>query len=109
MRQAFFDWNEVRVSTVPEVADALEGLPDAGAKAQRIVNFLQEVFEERYSFDLSDISKKGLKQAAKQLARYKGGATDFVVAWVTQRALGGHAVPLDAPTLRVLYLSLIHI
>lgn len=103
LRQAFFDWNEVRVSTVPEVAEALEGLADAGAKAQRVVNFLQEVFEERYSFDLSDIAKKGLKQAAKQLARYKGGATDFVVAWVTQRALGGHAIPLDAPTLRVLY------
>lgn len=103
LRKAFFDWNEVRVSTVPEVAEALADLPDAGAKAQRAVSFLQEVFEERYSFDLSDVVKKGMKQAAKQLARYKGGATDFVVAWATQRALGGHAIPLDAPTLKTLY------
>lgn len=103
LREAFFDWNEVRVSTVPEVAEVLGHLPDAGAKAQRAVSFLQEVFEERYSFDLSDVVKKGMKQAAKQLARYKGGATDFVVAWVTQRALGGHAIPLDAPTLKVLH------
>jgi len=103
LREAFFDWNEVRVSTVPEVAEALGKLPDAGPKAQRAVSFLQEVFEERYSFDLSDVVKKGMKQAAKQLARYKGGATDFVVAWATQRALGGHAIPLDAPTLKALH------
>ena len=30
------------------------------------------------------------------------GVTDFVVAWVTQRSLGGHAIPLDEPSLRVL-------
>jgi endonuclease III len=92
----------VRVSSVPEVADAIHGLPESGTKSQRIVELLQEVFEQLYSFDLGDIAKKGVKQAAKQLARYKSGVTDFVVAWVTQRSLGGHAVPLDHPTLRVL-------
>jgi endonuclease-3 len=102
LREAFFDLNEVRVSSVTEVADAIHGLPEAGAKAQRIVELLQEVFEELYSFDLGDIAKKGVKQAAKQLARYKTGVTDFVVAWVTQRSLGGHAVPLDGPAVRVL-------
>src|SRR5207248_11692762 len=29
IKDSFFDWNEVRVSTVPEVAEALAGLPDA--------------------------------------------------------------------------------
>jgi endonuclease-3 len=102
LKAAFFDWNEVRVSSVQEVADTLGRLPGASAKAERLVGFLQEVFEERYSFDLSDVAKKGLKQGGKQLARYKGGVTDFVVAWVTQRSFGGHAVPLDGPSLRVL-------
>jgi endonuclease III len=101
LKGSFFDWNEVRVSTVSEVAEALHGVPDAGAKAQRVVEILQYVFEMYYSFDLADLDKKGLKQAAKQLARFTG-ATDFAVAWVTQRALGGHALPLDEPTLRVL-------
>jgi endonuclease III len=100
LKDAFFDWNEVRVSTVPEVADALAGLPDAGGRAQRVVEFLQELFEMTYSFSLEDLEKKGLKQAAKQLARYQA-VTDFGVAWVTQRSLGGHALPLDEPTLRV--------
>jgi endonuclease-3 len=102
LKTAFFDWNELRVSSVQEVADVLGRLPEASVKAERLVGVLQEVFEERYSFDLSDVAKKGLKQGGKQLARYKGGVTDFVVAWVTQRSFGGHAVPLDGPTLRVL-------
>jgi endonuclease-3 len=96
----FFDWNEVRVSTVPEVAAALAALPDAGTRAQRVVEFLQELFEMTYAFNLDDLEKKGLKQAAKQLARYQA-VNEFGVAWVTQRSLGGHAIPLDEPSLRV--------
>ncbi len=102
LRKAFIDWNEVRVSTVQEVGEVLRPLPGPGTRARRIIGLLQKVFEERYSFDLSDLDKKGLKQAAKQLARYKDDVTDYTVAWAVQRALGGHAIPLDEPTLRVL-------
>ena len=102
IRKTFIDWNEVRVSTVQEVADALRPIPQAGNRAMRIIGLLQKVFEERYSFTLEDLDKKGLKQAAKQLSRYKEDVTDFTVAWVLQRTLGGHAIPLDEPTLRVL-------
>jgi endonuclease-3 len=35
------------------------------------------------------------------LARYKA-ANDYAVAWVVQQSLGGHALPLDEPSLRVL-------
>jgi endonuclease-3 len=101
LRDRFFDWNEVRVSSAREVEDALEGLPDSELRAQRVISFLQEVFETTYSFDLESMHKKGLKQAAKQLSRYQA-ATDFAVAWVTQQSLGGHAVPLDAPAMRAL-------
>jgi endonuclease III len=102
LRKAFVDWNEVRVSTVQEVADALRPIPGAGGRAKRVIGLLQKVFEERYNFALDDLDKKGLKQAARQLGRYKDDVTDFTVAWVIQRNLGGHAIPLDAPTLRVL-------
>jgi endonuclease-3 len=101
LREHFFDWNEVRVSSVREVAEALEGLPTGEARAQRIIGCLQEVFETTFSFDLEGLHKKGLKQAAKQLARYQA-ANDYAVAWVVQQSLGGHAVPLDGPSLRVL-------
>ena len=103
IKTGFVDLNEMRVSSVQEVADAIEGLAEAGNKAERIVKFLQEHFERTYTFALDDLEKKGLKQAAKQLARYKDhGVSDFVVAWVMQRSLEGHAIPLDEPTIRVL-------
>jgi endonuclease-3 len=99
LQTRFFDWNEIRVSSPREVEEALDDVPDADVKAQRLIGFLQEVFETTFSFDLESLHKKGLKQAAKQLARYQS-ANDYVVAWVTQRSLGGHAIPLDGPTLR---------
>jgi len=103
LKEAFFDWNEVRVSSGQEVADVLGNIPHAGQRAVHMVEFLQEHFERTYSFELDDLEKKGVKQASKQLARYKDkGVNDFAVAWVTQRALGGHAIPLDEPTIRVL-------
>jgi endonuclease-3 len=101
LRTRFFDWNEVRVSGQRELAEALDDLPEADVRAQRLISFLQEVFETTFSFDLESLHKKGLKQAAKQLARYQA-ADDYVVGWVTQQSLGGHAIPLDPPTLRVI-------
>jgi endonuclease III len=102
LRKTFIDWNEVRVSTVQEVADSLRPLPQPGTRAKRIIALLQAVFEERYSYDLSDVLKKGLKDTARKLRFYKEGVNDFAVAWVIQRTLGGHAIPLDGPAIRVL-------
>ncbi len=99
LRERFFDWNEVRVSSIRELEEAFEGMSGAEGRAQRLVSFLQEVFETEFSFDLDGLHKRGLKQAARQLLRYQA-ADDFVGAWVVQRSLGGHAIPLDAPTLR---------
>jgi endonuclease-3 len=101
LQERFFDWNEVRVSASREVAEALAGLPAAESRANRLIGFLQEVFETTFSFDLELLQKKGLKQAAKQLARYQA-ANDYAVAWVIQQSLGGHSIPLDGPSLRVL-------
>jgi endonuclease III len=100
LQERFYDWNEIRVSSAREIADILD-LPQAEARAQRLVEFLQEVFETTYSFDLESLHKKGLKQAAKQLSRYQA-ANDYSVAWVVQHSLGGHAIPLDKPSIRVL-------
>jgi endonuclease III len=99
LRERFFDWNEVRVSTVRELEESFEGMSHTEARGQRLVSFLQEVFETHFSFDLQNLLKKGLKDAAKQLSRY-AATNDYAIGWVTQRSLGGHAIPLDAPTLR---------
>jgi len=99
LRERFFDWNEVRVSSVRELEEAFSDVADSEARAQRLVSFLQEVFEIHFSFDLDKLQKEGLKQAAKKLARYQA-ANEYSVSWVVQRSLGGHAIPLDPPTLR---------
>jgi endonuclease-3 len=101
LQQRFFDWNEIRVSSLREVEEALGDIPAGENRANRLISFLQEVFETTYSFDLETLHKKGLKQAAKQLSRYQA-ASDYAVAWVIQQSLGGHALPLDAPSLRTL-------
>jgi endonuclease-3 len=120
LRTQFFDWNEVRVSSPHELEAALAGIPGAGERAQRMIGVLQYWFELYYHFNMEDLAKKGLKDAARQLARMlnevaKGGmkeagrvparvldGNDFAIASVIQLGLGGHAVPLDAPALRVL-------
>ena len=98
--ERFFDWNEVRVSSVRELEEAFAGLTNASGRAERLSAFLREVFDTEFSFDLDkQLLKKGLKLAAKQLASYEA-SNDYIGAWVMQRSLGGHAIPLDAPTLR---------
>ena len=97
--ERFFDWNEVRVSSPREVEEAFAGLSGPEARAQRLLSFLQEVFEIHFAYDLEKLHKEGVKQAAKKLGRYQA-ANDYVTSWVVQRSLGGHAIPIDAPTLR---------
>jgi endonuclease-3 len=119
LRTQFFDWNEVRVSSPHEIEEVIPGVPGAGERAQRIIGVLQYWFELKYNFDMEDLAKKGLKDAARQVARMlsevaKSGmkeagkvplrlidGNDYVVASVIQYGLGGHAIPLDAPSLRV--------
>ena len=98
LRERFFDWNELRVSSVHEVEEALAGLPERGDKSRRLIGILQEWFELTYSFDMQDLAKKGLKEAAKKLWRLNE-VTDYAVAWVMQHGLGGHAIPLDRPSI----------
>lgn len=101
LRETFFDWNEVRVSTAREIADAIIDLPQSFERAERIIKLLQEVFETNYSFDLEGLAKKGLKPAEKLLDRYASG-NGFVTAYVVQNALGGHAIPVDEGMVRLL-------
>src|SRR5690348_5520244 len=99
-KDGFFDWNEVRVSTVEEVQDALAGLPESEGRAQRIRRFLRQLFERTYGFTLDALTKKSLKDAVKALHDYEAFSSDYVLATVIQQALGGHAIPVDEPARR---------
>jgi endonuclease III len=103
LRSSFFDWNEVRVSTVKELAEAMRDLPDPDLAAANLKSVLQTVFEATYSFDLESVKKQNIGVGIKRLAKMEG-ASPFVVAYVTQHALGGHSIPLDRGALDVLYI-----
>ena len=101
-KDGFFDWNEVRVSSVEEIQHALIGFPAAEPRAQKIRRFLRQLFEKTYSFTLDALVKKPLKESLKVLAEYDAFGSDYVEATVVQLALGGHAIPVDEPCRRAL-------
>jgi endonuclease III len=98
----FYDWNELRVSSVEEIQESLAGIPDPDDRAQRIRRFLRQLFNRTYGFTLDALAKKPLKEALKVLQTYDAFASDYVTATVIQQALGGHAIPIDKAAHRVL-------
>ena len=92
LQQTYFDWNEVRVTTVAELAEALKALPFPMQAASRIKQCLQSIFETRYQYDIDDMKKANLGKATAELEAWKG-MSPFAVAYVSQHALGGHSIP----------------
>ena len=99
---SFYDWNEVRVTTIKELSEVLSALCDRAAGSTRIKRVLQGVFESCYSFDLEFLQKQNIGKAIKSLDSY--GATPFAAAYVTQHALAGHSIPKAQSTFQVLYI-----
>lgn len=98
----FFDWNEVRVSSLEEIQVPLAGFPNSDDRAFRIRRFLRQLFEKTYAFNLEALTKKPLKESVKALQEYEVLGSDYVTATVIQMALGGHAIPVDESVRRAL-------
>jgi hypothetical protein len=102
--ESYFDLNEIRVTTVAELAETLQGLPDPARAALALRRVLQGVFESTYSFSLDHAKKHSIAHGIKTLEHIHG-IPPFVVQHVVATALGGHAVPLDLGALSGLYLT----
>jgi endonuclease III len=102
LKQEYFGWNEVRVSTIRELTDALKSLVNPAESASRLKQTLHSVFESVYEFDIESLKKQNIGQAAKHLQKYNG-TTPFAVAYVTQFALGGHSIPINRGALITLH------
>jgi endonuclease-3 len=92
--ESFFDWNEVRVTTVTELTEICRGLQDPAATASNVRKSLHGIFESQFSFDLEPLKKENIGKAVKQLEKHDG-VTPFAIGYVVQQALGGHAIPID--------------
>src|SRR5262245_64942649 len=77
LKELYFDWNEIRVTTVTELAEGMGGVPDAAAAAHRVKKSLQSIFESNYSFDIETLKKQNLGKAEKDLEKVNG-VTPFV-------------------------------
>lgn len=92
--QEFFDWNEVRVTTVTELTQVLSGMPEPAKTARRLKEILQAVFEEFYAFDLDHLKKENLGKAVAKFQAMEP-MTPFVLSYTIQHGLGGHSIPID--------------
>jgi len=101
-KEGFFDWNEVRVSSLEEIQGVVKELDRPEEKAFRVRRFLRQLFEKTYGFSLDALAKKPQKEAIKALEDYEAMGLDYVMATVTRLALAGHAIPVDAASLRAL-------
>jgi endonuclease-3 len=94
----YFDWNEIRVTTVAELSEVMSGLRDPEDAARRLKRTLQSLFETHYSFDVDFFRKQNLGKSVKEIEGFSG-VTPFVVSYAAQNALGGHSIPVNASAL----------
>jgi hypothetical protein len=107
LKTDFFDWNEVRVSTITELEPTFEGLSDPARRAMRIRYLLYYVFDHQYSYDFETLKRKPLELVNKQLGKIKH-LTPFARNFLLQNSLGTHVLPLDDRMLKVaIYLGLV--
>lgn len=99
--QEFFDWNEVRVTSITELAEVLAHLPAPANTAVRLKRCLQGTFEAFYAFDIDQLKKENLGKAVAKFESMSG-ITPFVLAYLVQHGLGGHAIPVNGSALRLM-------
>ena len=99
-----FDLNEIRVTTVAELAETLHDLPDPARAALSLRRALQGVFESTYSFSLEHARKHSIAHGVKTLESLHG-VPPFAIQYVVSTGLGGHMIPLDKGALTGLFLA----
>jgi endonuclease III len=94
LRSAFVDWNDLRVSRVEEVVEALgEDTPASRAAAVSLTAALKDIFDEYHRISLQVLKTQG-KRPARQCLEHFDGVSRFVVNYCLLTALQAHAVPL---------------
>ena len=103
IREMSFDWNEVRVTSVSELAAAMKGSAEPRQASANLRRVLHSVFESQYSFDLEHLKKQNLGKTIKDLEKHFG-TTPFIVSYVIQHGLAGHSIPLDRGALEIMHI-----
>lgn len=92
--RAFVDWNDLRVSRVEEVAEALGRHTVGGrATASALTAALRGIFDEHHKISLASLKKLGKRPARQDLEKIEG-VSRFVVNYCLLTALDAHAIPM---------------
>ena len=102
LQENFCDWNEVRVTTLDELAESGKNLGNPMECAASIKQTLHGVFEKYFTYDLDFLKKENLGKAVTTFEAMKG-VTPFVISYVSQNGLGGHSIALDRSTMSLFY------
>lgn len=103
LQESYFDWNEVRVTTVRELGEMFGKIPNSTANALNLKNTLQSIFEAHFTFDIDHLRKQNLGKTVAMLESYKG-TTPFTISYATQKSLGGHSIPLGKGGMDIMYI-----
>jgi hypothetical protein len=96
------DWNEIRVSSAPELAAVLGNfVPDTQGRCQALVRALNWIYNAENRLSLDHLKSASRRDARTYLERIDG-ADEHAAASVMLWSLGGHAVPVSDPVLELL-------
>ena len=102
LQENFCDWNEVRVTTVDELAETGKGLGSPQENGLSIKQTLYGIFEKYFTYDLDFLKKENLGKSVATFETFKG-VTNFVISYVSQNGLGGHSIPIDRSMMSMFY------
>ena len=103
LQEDYFDWNEVRVTTVNELSEICKNLSRPEEAAIRIKKALHGIFETYYEFNIDVLKKDNLGKTVAQFQKFRG-VTPFVISYLAQHGLGGHSIPVDSALLSVMHI-----
>jgi endonuclease III len=94
INKAFVDWNDLRVSRVEEIAEALgKNSTSCRATATALTAALRGVFDEHHKISLQTLKKLGKKPARQDLEKI-GGVSRFAINYCLLTSLDAHAIPM---------------
>jgi len=94
IRSSFVDWNDLRVSRIEEITEAMGGNKmSCRAAALSLTAALRGIFNEHHKISLAVLKKLG-KRPAKEGLEKIDGVSRFVLNYCMLTSMQAHAVPL---------------
>lgn len=94
IRRTFINWNDLRVSRVEEIVEAIGAGNSSGRDtAVTLTTALRAVFDAHHTVSLQTLKKLG-KRPAKLAIEKLGGLSRFTINYCMLTSLQAHAIPL---------------